>query len=255
MALDRLAGKPAPRDILVNVPRLIVAYHTHHPDSAVEGQSVLAFGTSGHRGTSFKNSFNEDHVAAICQALYEYRLAQGTSGPLFFIGMDTHPLSEAAFATSIEVFAANGVDVMIQTGLGYTPTPVISHAILTYNRGRTAGLADGVVITPSHNPPDDGGFKYNPPNGGPADTNVTKVIQTRANEILADGLKVVKRMPYQAAVKAETTHAYDYITPYVADLDNVIYMDKIAAAGLKIGVDPLGVRALRSGNRSRIGIN
>ena len=238
MSLHPLAGQPAPRNILVNVPRLMSAYYTHHPDSAVDTQRV-AFGTSGHRGTSTKSSFNEDHVAAISQAICEYRAGQGTTGPLF-IGMDTHALSEAAFATAIEVFAANGVDVMIQAGLGYTPTPVISHAILTYNRGRTTGLSDGVVITPSHNPPDDGGFKYNPPNGGPADTGVTKIIQNRANDILADGLKAVKRLPYQTAIKADTTHAYDYVTPYVSDLINIIDLNAIAAAKLKVGVDPLG---------------
>jgi len=238
MSLHPLAGQPAPRSILVNVPRLISAYYTHRPDSSIDTQRV-AFGTSGHRGTSAKSSFNEDHVAAISQAICEYRAAQGTTGPLF-IGMDTHALSEAAFATAIEVFAANGVDVMVQAGLGYTPTPVISHAILTYNRGRTTGLSDGVVITPSHNPPDDGGFKYNPPNGGPADTGVTKIIQNRANDILADGLKAVKRLPYQTAIKADTTHPYDYVTPYVSDLINIINLEAIAVAKLKIGVDPLG---------------
>lgn len=238
MSLHILAGQPAPRDILVNIPRLMSAYYTHQPDVTVSTQMV-AFGTSGHRGTSPKSSFNEAHVLAICQALWEYRQQQGYTGPLF-IGMDTHALSEAAFATSLEVFAANGVEVMIQAGLGYTPTPVISHAILTYNRGRSADLADGVVITPSHNPPDDGGFKYNPPSGGPADTAVTKTIQTRANQILADGLKAVKRWPYQRAITAATTHEYDYITPYVADLANIIDLAAIKAAGLKIGGDPLG---------------
>jgi len=238
MSLHPLAGQPAPYEKLVNIPRLISAYYTHQPDPSVSTQAV-AFGTSGHRGTSPKSSFNEAHVLAICQALCEYRKQQGYSGPLF-IGMDTHALSEAAFATSIEVFAANGVDVMIQAGMGYTPTPVISHAILTYNKGKSSGLADGVVITPSHNPPDDGGFKYNPPSGGPADTTVTKIIQTRANEILADGLKAVKRMPYQRAIAASTTHEYDYVTPYVADLINIIDLDAIKAAGLKIGCDPLG---------------
>lgn len=238
MSLHILAGQPAPRDILVNIPRLMSAYYTHQPDVTVSTQMV-AFGTSGHRGTSPKSSFNEAHVLAICQALWEYRQQQGYTGPLF-IGMDTHALSEAAFATSLEVFAANGVEVMIQAGLGYTPTPVISHAILTYNRGRSADLADGVVITPSHNPPDDGGFKYNPPSGGPADTAVTKTIQTRANQILGDGLKAVKRWPYQRAITAATTHEYDYITPYVADLANIIDLAAIKAAGLKIGGDPLG---------------
>ncbi|MBI5565133.1 MAG: alpha-D-glucose phosphate-specific phosphoglucomutase [Chloroflexi bacterium] len=238
MSLHPLAGQPAPYERLVNIPRLMSAYYTHQPDPIVPTQAV-AFGTSGHRGTSTKSSFNEAHVLAICQALCEYRQQQGYSGPLF-IGMDTHALSEAAFATSIEVFAANEVDVMIQAGMGYTPTPVISHAILAYNRNRSAELADGVVITPSHNPPDDGGFKYNPPSGGPADTTVTKIIQTRANEILAGGLKAVKRLPYPRALRAVTTHEHDYITPYVEDLINIIDLDAIKAAGLKIGVDPLG---------------
>lgn len=238
MSLHPLAGQPAPYARLVNIPRLMSAYYTHQPDVTVAPQAV-AFGTSGHRGTSAQSSFNEAHVLAIGQALCEYRKQQGYTGPLF-VGMDTHALSEAACATSIEVFAANGVEALIQAGLGYTPTPVISHAILTHNRGRSAGRADGVVITPSHNPPDDGGFKYNPPSGGPADTTVTKIIQTRANEILADGLKAVKRWPYQRAIAAATTHEYDYVTPYVADLINIIDLDAIKAAGLKIGVDPLG---------------
>lgn len=238
MSLHPLAGQPAPYERLTNIPRLISAYYTHQPDPIVPTQAV-AFGTSGHRGTSTKSSFNEAHVLAITQALCEYRKQQGYSGPLF-IGMDTHALSEAAFASAIEVFAANEVDVMIQAGLGYTPTPVVSHAILTYNRNRSAELADGVVITPSHNPPDDGGFKYNPPSGGPADTTVTKIIQTRANEILADGLKAVKRLPYPRALRAVTTHEHDYVTPYVEDLINIIDLDAIKAAGLKIGVDPLG---------------
>ncbi|HNP88441.1 MAG TPA: phosphoglucomutase (alpha-D-glucose-1,6-bisphosphate-dependent) [Kouleothrix sp.] len=238
MATHPLAGKPAPYDLLVNVPRLISAYYTHLPDPNIPEQQV-AFGTSGHRGSSLSNSFNEQHILAICQALCEFRQAHGLNGPLF-LGMDTHALSEAALATAIEVFAANGADIMIDQSFGYTPTPVISHAILTYNRGRTAQLADGVVITPSHNPPDDGGFKYNPPSGGPADTTITAQIQRRANELLADGLRAVKRMPYQRALKAETTHTHDYITPYVADLHNVIDMQAVAAAGLKIGVDPMG---------------
>ena len=233
-----LAGKPAPRELLINTPRLVAAYYTHRPDPENPAHRV-AFGTSGHRGTSLKNSFNEDHILAISQAICEYRQAQGIGGPLF-VGMDTHALSEPALYTAVEVFAANGVQIMIQAGLGYTPTPVISHAILTYNQGRTSGLADGVVITPSHNPPPDGGFKYNPPNGGPADTGVTKLIQDRANEILREGLKVVRRTPLEKAMKADTTHLHDYITPYVQDLKNVVDMPAIAAAGLKIGVDPLG---------------
>jgi len=238
MSVSELAGKPAPREILVNVPRLISAYYSNKPDPAVSDQRV-AFGTSGHRGSSLKNSFNENHVLAISQAICEYRQQQGTNGPLY-IGMDTHALSEPAFISAVEVFAANGVEICIQTGLGYTPTPVISHAILTYNRGRKTGLADGVVITPSHNPPGDGGFKYNPPNGGPADTSTTRVIQDRANAILADGMKAVRRMDYEKALKAGTTHLHDYIEPYVADLANVVDLQAIAAAGLRIGVHPLG---------------
>ncbi len=238
MSLHPLAGKPAPHELLVNVPRLVSAYYTLKPDPSDPAQ-LVAFGTSGHRGSSLRGSFNEDHILAICQAICEYRPAHQISGPLY-IGMDTHALSEPALATAIEVFAANGQEIVIQAGLGYTPTPTISHAILTYNRGRTAGLADGVVITPSHNPPDDGGFKYNPPEGGPADTSTTKAIQDRANEILRDGLRAVRRLPLARALKAETTHEVDYITPYVADLQDVIDLPAIARAGLKIGVDPLG---------------
>ena len=238
MNLHPLAGKPAPREILPNIPRLISAYYTHHPDPANPAHQV-AFGTSGHRGTSTACQFNDDHIAAICQAIVEYRHAQGYTGPLY-LGMDTHALSEAAHATALEVFAANDVQVYYQQGTGYTPTPVISHAILTYNKGRESGLADGVVITPSHNPPDDGGFKYNPPEGGPADTTTTKTIQDRANQILTEGLKPVRRIPLQKALQADTTHAYDFVTPYVRDLKNVIDLDAIAKAGLKIGVDPMG---------------
>jgi phosphoglucomutase len=233
-----LAGKPAPRSLLINVPRLISAYYTHQPDPENPLERV-AFGTSGHRGSSLHRTFNEQHILAICQALSEYRAGQGISGPLY-LGMDTHALSEPALATAVEVFAANNVTVMIQAGLGYTPTPVISHAILGYNRGRTSGLADGVVITPSHNPPDDGGFKYNPPSGGPADTQTTKTIQDRANQLLQAGLQGVKRIPFERALRADTTHEYDYITPYVADLQQIINMEAIASAGLKIGVDPMG---------------
>lgn len=238
MPLHPLAGKPAPRDLLPNIPRLISAYYTHQPDPANPAQQV-AFGTSGHRGTSFKNNFNESHVLAICQAIVELRQAEHITGPLY-IGMDTHALSEPALATAVTVFAANQTEIVIQEGLGYTPTPVISHAILTYNKGRATELADGIVITPSHNPPDDGGFKYNPPSGGPADTQTTKRIQERANEIMRDGLKAVKRMPLARALKAETTREYDYVLPYVADLKNVVDMAAIANAGLKIGVDPMG---------------
>jgi phosphoglucomutase len=242
MATHPLAGKPAPRELLVNVPRLVSAYYTHKPDASVPEQQV-AFGTSGHRGSSLLTSFNEDHILAICQALCEWRRAQNITGPLY-AGMDTHALSEPALATAIEVFAANQMDIFIQAGLGYTPTPVISHAILTYNRGRTSGLADGVVITPSHNPPDDGGFKYNPPSGGPADTQTTKQIQDRANQLLAGGLREVRRMPLARALKASTTHTYDYVAPYVADLGNVVDLRAVAQAGLRIGVDPMGGAAL-----------
>ena len=238
MSLHELAGKPAPRSILANIPRLVSAYYTHKPDTSDPAERV-AFGTSGHRGSPLRNSFNEGHVLAISQAICEYRKSKKISGPLF-MGMDTHALSEAAFATAIEVFAANSIAVMIQRGLRYTPTPVISHAILTYNRGRKRGFADGVVITPSHNPPEDGGFKYNPPEGGPADTEITRLIEERANAILAQGLKNVRRLPFERALKAGSIHEYDYVTPYVEDLKNVIDMEAVAKAGLRIGVDPLG---------------
>jgi phosphoglucomutase len=238
MSPHPLAGQPAPYESLVNVPRLISAYYTHRPEADNPAQRV-AFGTSGHRGCSLDSSFNEAHILAISQAIVELRKSQGISGPLY-LGMDTHALSEPALYSAIEVFAANGVDTVIQQGFGYTPTPVISHAILAFNRGRTSGLADGVVITPSHNPPQDGGFKYNPPSGGPADTTTTQWIQNRANAILAGGLKEVKRIPLEKALKASTTHEHDYITPYVQDLKNVIDLQAIARAGLKIGVDPMG---------------
>lgn len=238
MSLHPLAGKPAPYELLVNVPRLVSAYYTQEPDPADPAQRV-AFGTSGHRGSSLRNSFNEAHILAISQAICEYRQAQGITGPLF-IGMDTHALSEPALASAIEVFAGNEQEIMVDADLGYTPTPAISHAILNYNRGRTSGLADGVVITPSHNPPDDGGFKYNPPAGGPADTVTTKAMQARANEILRNESREVKRISLARAMKAETTHLYDYITPYVSDLRNVVDLAAIKASGLKIGVDPMG---------------
>jgi phosphoglucomutase len=238
MALHPLAGQPAPFDLLPNLPRLLSAYYTHQPDPQVATQAV-AFGTSGHRGTSTENSFNEQHILAICQAISELRRSQGITGPLY-LGMDTHALSEAALSTAIEVFAANAVELMIQPDRGYTPTPAISHAILTYNRGRTSGLADGVVITPSHNPPSDGGFKYNPPEGGPASAETTAQIQQRANQLLKQGLTDVRRLPLARALKVETTHEHDYIGPYVADLANVIDMDAIRNAGLKIGADPMG---------------
>ncbi len=238
MSLHPLAGKPAPYELLVNVPRLISAYYTGEPDPADPTQRV-AFGTSGHRGSSFRDSFNEGHILAISQAICEFRQAQGFTGPLF-IGVDPHALSEPALASAIEVFAANEQEIMVDADGGYTPTPVISHAILNYNRGRTSGLADGVVITPSHNPPEDGGFKYNPPAGGPADTATTKAMQARANEILEDNLRQVKRISLARALKADTTHRYDYITPYVSDLRHVIDLPAIAASGLKIGADPMG---------------
>ncbi len=238
MAQHPLAGKPAPSDMLVNIPRLISAYYTTHPDPANIEQKV-SFGTSGHRGSSLAANFNEDHILAISQSICEYRQQEGITGPLY-LGMDTHALSEAAQASAIEVFAANDLELFIQDGLGYTPTPVISHAILSFNNGRTTGRADGVVITPSHNPPDDGGVKYNPPEGGPAASATTKSIQDRANEILADGLKAVQRLPLNKAMQASNVHHYDYISPFVADLEQVVDLVAIANAGLKIGVDPMG---------------
>ena len=242
MKIHPLAGKVAPTSVLANIPRLVSAYYTHQPDVSEPTQRV-AFGTSGHRGSSLENSFNQDHIVAISQALCEYRTSQHIDGPLF-MGMDTHALSEPALASALEVFAAAGVTVMIPKGLGYTPTPVVSHAILTTNKNRKRGLADGVVITPSHNPPEDGGFKYNPPHGGPAGNDITERIADRANEILGNGHDQVKRMPFERALKAETTHEYDYIGPYVADLANVVDMQMIAASGLKLGVDPLGGAAV-----------
>jgi phosphoglucomutase len=224
--------------MLVNVPRLVTCYYTGQPDPAVPAQRVL-FGTSGHRGTALENSFNEAHILAIAQAICRYRAQAGIDGPLF-LAMDTHALSEPAFATALEVLAANGVEVMVDLDLAWTPTPALSHAILTYNRGRRSGFADGIVITPSHNPPEDGGFKYNPPNGGPADTDVTNWIQNEANGILEAGLDGVRRLPYARAIGAGTTHRHDYISAYVADLGFVVDMDAIRGAGLKIGVDPLG---------------
>jgi phosphoglucomutase len=233
-----LAGQPAPREFLTNIPRLVSAYYTEHPDPEQASQQV-AFGTSGHRGSSISGSFNEDHILAVCQALVEYRQHEGITGPLF-IGKDTHALSEPAQSTAIEVLAANELEIRI--GDGFTPTPVISHAILTYNRGRTGELADGIVITPSHNPPEDGGFKYNPPSGGPAGPEITNVVQTRANEILRGGLNAVRRMPLKRALAAATTQKYDYVMPYVRDLSNVIEMEKLGE--LRIGVDPMGGAAV-----------
>ncbi|ULA62458.1 MAG: hypothetical protein LZF86_20056 [Nitrospira sp.] len=238
MSIHALAGQPAPPALLVDVSRLLHAYLAEIPDAAARDQRVT-FGTSGHRGSSFKRSFNKHHILAVTQAVCEYRASQQTSGPLY-LGKDTHALSEPAFVTALEVLAANGVHVMIDRDGGYTPTPVISHAILSYNRGRTSGLADGIVITPSHNPPEDGGIKYNPPNGGPADTQVTKWIEDRANAFLANRLQGVKRLPYEQAKKAATTHLHDYIDVYVSDLGRVIDMDAIKSAGLRLGVDPLG---------------
>jgi phosphoglucomutase len=242
MAIHELAGQPAPKSVLADIPKLISAYHTQKPDVSDPAQQV-SFGTSGHRGSSLKNTFNEDHILAISQAICEYRASKNITGPLF-MGMDTHALSEPALATAIEVFAAAGVTLMIQKDLGYTPTPVISHAILTYNRGRKDGMADGVVITPSHNPPEDGGFKYNPPKGGPADTETTRTIQDRANEMLREGLANIKRVPFEKALKVDSVHQYDYIEPYVTDLKHILDMDAIAGAGLQIGVDPLGGSAV-----------
>ncbi len=242
MAIHELAGQPAPKSVLADIPKLISAYHTEKPDVSDPAQQV-SFGTSGHRGSSLKNTFNEDHILAISQAICEYRASKNITGPLF-MGMDTHALSEPALATAIEVFAAAGVTLMIQKDLGYTPTPVISHAILTYNRGRKDGMADGVVITPSHNPPEDGGLKYNPPEGGPADTETTRTIQDRANEMLREGLANIKRVPFEKALKVDSVQQYDYIGPYVADLKHIIDMEAIAGAGLQIGVDPLGGSAV-----------
>jgi len=233
-----LAGKPAPRSLLTNIPRLVSAYFTQKPDP-VNPEHRVAFGTSGHRGSSFKSSFNEDHILAISQAVCDYRKAKNITGPLF-IGMDTHALSEPALVSAVEVFAANQVAVMLQEGRRYTPTPVISHAILTFNRDHARVLADGIVITPSHNPPEDGGFKYNPPEGGPAAPETTRAIQDMANRILANRLKEVKRIPFERAMREETTKEYDYISPYVEDLQAVIDMEAIAKADIRIGVDPLG---------------
>jgi phosphoglucomutase len=236
--INALAGKPAPRQMLVNVARLITAYYSNQPDPRIAEQRVT-FGTSGHRGSPFLNGFNEWHVLAISQAICEYRKQRGTDGPLF-LGMDTHALSEPAIASALEVLAANGVDVMLAQNDEYTPTPAVSHAILCYNRGRQSGLADGIVITPSHNPPDAGGFKYNPTNGGPADTDVTGWIQTRANELLAGAVRSVGRISLEQARRSPTMHRHDYLGSYVADLGNVIDMNVIRASGIRMGVDPLG---------------
>jgi len=236
------AGKPADPSMLANIPRLVTAYFAGQPDPKVPSQRV-AFGTSGHRGSSLNNAFNENHIVAISQALCDVRLKAGVNGPMF-VGIDTHALAEPALASALEVFAANGIEVMIDAHDGYTPTPAVSHAILSYNKGRASGLADGVVITPSHNPPEDGGFKYNPPNGGPADTDITAVIERAANGFLEAGLEGVKRIPYDRARKAACVHRHDYIGPYVADLINVVDMEAIRASGVRIGIDPLGGAAV-----------
>jgi len=236
--ISPLAGQPTTPSMLANIPRLVTAYYTGKPDPSVPEQRV-AFGTSGHRGSSLKHSFNEAHILATTQAICLYRQQQRIDGPLF-LGMDTHALSEPALASTLEVLAANGVNVMVDQDNGYTPTPVISHAILTYNRGRKTGLADGIVITPSHNPPEDGGFKYNPPHGGPADADVTTWIEKQANAFLTDDLRGVKRVSYEKARHASTTHQHDYVGSYVGDLDAVIDMEAIRHAGLSIGIDPLG---------------
>ena len=236
--VNPLAGQPAPADRLVDVPRLITAYYSERPDPAVPAQRV-AFGTSGHRGSSFDLSFNEAHVLAIATAICQHRKQQSIDGPLF-MGFDTHALSAPAFATALEVLAGSGVEVMIAAGDEYTPTPAVSHAILTYNRGRTTGLADGIVITPSHNPPDSGGFKYNPPDGGPADTKVTSWMEARANELMAAGLDGIARLTYAKARDAATTHAHDYLGAYVEDLQSVIDMEMIRGSKIRLGVDPLG---------------
>jgi phosphoglucomutase len=235
MSLHERAGQKALASDLANIPRLIADYYVRKPSD----DTLVSFGTSGHRGSAANGSFNETHIAAICQALVEYRQQNNITGPLY-IGMDTHALSECAFITAVEVLVANDISVRVQQGRGYTPTPVISHAILTYNQDKTSELADGVVITPSHNPPQDGGFKYNPPNGGPADTDVTSQIQDRANDIINGGSKDIVRMDFAQAWASDLVTEYDYIKPYVDDLASVIDMDAIAKAGVKIGVDPLG---------------
>jgi phosphoglucomutase len=238
MAISPLAGKPADPSLLINVPRLVTAYYTGRPDPSVPAQRVV-FGTSGHRGSALDNAFNEAHILAITQAICLYRKRQSIDGPLY-IGIDTHALSEPAFASALEVLAANGVDVMVDANNGYTPTPVISQAILTYNRARKRGLADGIVITPSHNPPRFGGFKYDPPEGGPADTHVTEWIEQQANAFIADDLRGVKRISFERARSASTVHPYQYLDSYVRDLPSVIDLQAIRESKVRIGVDPLG---------------
>ena len=238
MANSPLAGKPATEEMLVDLTRLEREYYDRKPDTNDPTQ-LVSFGTSGHRGSSLYGTFNESHILATTQAICDYRQSQRINGPLY-IGKDTHGLSDPAQRTALEVLTANGVETMIQRDNGFTPTPVISHAILTYNKGRKEGLADGIVVTPSHNPPEDGGFKYNPPNGGPADTHVTRWVQDRANHLMGAGNREVKRVPYESALKAATTHFHDFQMPYVKDLSNVIDMDCIRSAGIKMGADPLG---------------
>ena len=238
MSISPLAGTPAPTSALIDVPKLVTAYYAEKPDPASVAERV-AFGTSGHRGSAFARTFNQAHILAIAQAICLYRRTHLITGPLF-LGKDTHALSQPAFVSALEVLAANGVDVMVDADDDYTPTPVISHAILGYNRGRVSGLADGIVITPSHNPPEDGGFKYNPPHGGPADNSVTGWIEQAANGLLADDLRDVVRIAYARARTASTTHPHDYIGPYVDDLGHVLDMDAIRGAGVRVGVDPLG---------------
>jgi phosphoglucomutase len=243
MNVSPKAGQPADHDMLVNVPRLVTAYYTLRPDPSVREQRVT-FGTSGHRGSAFDAAFNEAHILAITQAICNCRRQQGTDGPLF-LGIDTHGLSEPAFATALEVLAANGVDTMIDERGGYTPTPAISHAILTYNRGRTTGLADGIVVTPSHNPPEDGGFKYNPPTGGPADGTTTQWIEEAANALLADACDRVARTPFDRARRASTVHRHDYMGSYVGDLSSVVDLEILRGSAIQLGVDPLGGAGVR----------
>ncbi|HEX3177242.1 MAG TPA: phosphoglucomutase (alpha-D-glucose-1,6-bisphosphate-dependent) [Methylomirabilota bacterium] len=241
--MDPRAGKPPDPSQLANIPRLVTAYYALRPDPSIREQRV-AFGTSGHRGSALASAFNEWHILAVTQAICNYRRAQGIDGPLF-LGIDTHALSEPAFASALEVLAANEVDVMIDEAGGYTPTPVVSHAILTYNRGRRDGLADGIVVTPSHNPPEDGGFKYNPPHGGPADTQVTGSIQDDANALLAGGVQAVKRIPFERARRAPRTRRHDYVSAYVDDLASVVDLEAMRGAAIRLGVDPLGGAGVR----------
>jgi phosphoglucomutase len=236
--IDPSAGRPADPSILVNVPKLVTTYYEVQPDLADPKQQVV-FGTSGHRGSAFDGAFNEWHILAITQAICDYRKAQKIDGPLF-LGMDTHALSEPAFASALEVLAANNIELMLSEGSAYTPTPAVSHAILRYNAEKKMGLADGIVITPSHNPPDDGGFKYDPPHAGPADSLVTSWIESRANEFLGNKLEGVKRVPYARALRASTNHQYDYLHAYVGDLENVIDLAVVRDSKITLGVDPLG---------------